>query len=190
MDAGMAPVSWFDQSQMREMVLDGVCMTLAGRAAEEVVCGTISGGASSDVSARSLAESRETPDLPDWAGRTSQFMEHEVFHRHHSETEMLRYLHKLESRDLSLNTSMIPLGSCTMKLNATTQMAGVTWPEFGKLHPSAPSDQAAGYQQIFSDLEEWLAEITGFAAVSLRYSLGSAWMLKRERFSPACCVTS
>ena len=132
-----------------------------------------SGSAASEVSARKLAASADAPALPEWAARASSFMEHEVFHRYHSETEMLRYLHKLESRDLSLNTSMIPLGSCTMKLNATSQMAGVTWPEFGKLHPSAPADQAAGYAQIFSDLEAWLAEITGFQATSLQPNSGA-----------------
>jgi glycine dehydrogenase len=131
------------------------------------------GGSAPDFSARSLAEAAGAPALPGWAARTSAYMEHEVFHRYHSETEMLRYLHKLESRDLSLNTSMIPLGSCTMKLNATSQMAGVTWPEFGKLHPSAPADQAEGYAQIFADLEEWLAEITGFTATSLQPNSGA-----------------
>ncbi len=86
---------------------------------------------------------------------------------------MLRYLHRLEAKDLSLNTSMIPLGSCTMKLNATTEMEGVTWPEFGGLHPFAPMDQAEGYRQIFSDLETWLAEITGLASCSLQPNSGA-----------------
>ena len=131
------------------------------------------GGDPADFSARELAEAGDAPELPGWAARSSTYMEHEVFHRYHSETEMLRYLHRLEARDLSLNTSMIPLGSCTMKLNATTQMAGVTWPEFGKLHPSAPADQAEGYRQIFSDLESWLAEITGFSATSLQPNSGA-----------------
>ncbi len=130
-------------------------------------------GEPAEVSARGLAERGGAPELPEWARRTSAYLEHEVFNRYHSETEMLRYLHKLESRDLSLNASMIPLGSCTMKLNATSQMEGVTWPELGRLHPFAPVDQAKGYQQVFSDLEAWLAEITGFSATSLQPNSGA-----------------
>jgi len=105
--------------------------------------------------------------------RTSDFLTHPVFNTHHSETEMLRYMRTLESRDLSLTHSMIPLGSCTMKLNATAEMMPVTWPEFGKLHPFAPVEQAQGYQEMFRNLEAALAEITGFAAVSLQPNAGS-----------------
>ena len=105
--------------------------------------------------------------------RTSQFLTHEVFNSYHSETEMLRYLKRLENRDLSLTTSMIPLGSCTMKLNATAEMYPVTWPEIGKLHPFAPVDQAKGYAEMFDRLEKALCEITGFAAVSLQPNAGS-----------------
>ena len=105
--------------------------------------------------------------------RTSPFLTHAVFHRYHSETEMLRYIRKLESRDLSLTTSMIPLGSCTMKLNATAEMFPLTWPEFSKIHPFAPSHQAEGYQRIFKELETWLSEITGFAATSLQPNAGA-----------------
>ena len=105
--------------------------------------------------------------------RTSSFLTHPVFNTHHSETEMLRYMRMLESRDLSLTHSMIPLGSCTMKLNATAEMIPVTWPEFGKLHPFAPVEQAAGYRQLFDDLEGALAEVTGFHAVSLQPNAGS-----------------
>jgi glycine dehydrogenase len=131
------------------------------------------GGDVPDFSARSLAERGGAPDLPEWAARRTAYLEHPVFNTYHSETEMLRYLHRLESRDLSLNTSMIPLGSCTMKLNATSEMAGVTWPELGKLHPCAPLDQARGYQEIFADLEEWLAELSGFSATSLKPNSGA-----------------
>ena len=106
-------------------------------------------------------------------GRTSNYLTHPVFNRHHSETEMLRYLRRLESRDLSLTTSMIPLGSCTMKLNATVEMLPVSWPEFSQLHPFAPLRQAQGYQMLFQQLEEWLAEITGFAGISLQPNAGS-----------------
>jgi glycine dehydrogenase len=105
--------------------------------------------------------------------RTTDFLTHPVFNTHHTETEMLRYIRRLESRDLSLTTSMIPLGSCTMKLNATSEMLPVTWPEFGQLHPYAPKEQAAGYSEMCSQLENWLAEITGFAAVSLEPNAGS-----------------
>ncbi len=105
--------------------------------------------------------------------RTSAFLTHAVFNTHHSEHEMLRYLHRLQGRDLSLAHSMIPLGSCTMKLNATTEMVPVTWPEFAQLHPFAPAEQAAGYRQLFTELERWLAEITGFAAVSLQPNSGA-----------------
>ena len=105
--------------------------------------------------------------------RASKFMTHSVFHNYHSETEMLRYIHRLQARDLSLAFSMIPLGSCTMKLNATTEMIPVTWPEFGQLHPFAPLEQAQGYLEMFKRLESWLAEVTGFAAVSLQPNAGS-----------------
>jgi len=118
--------------------------------------------------------------------RKSSFLDHEVFHRHHSETEMLRYIHRLESKDLSLTTSMIPLGSCTMKLNATVEMVPVTWAEFGGLHPYAPADQAAGYSILFEQLETWLGQITGLPAVSLQPNAGSqgeyAGLLAIRRF--------
>ncbi|RHX87507.1 aminomethyl-transferring glycine dehydrogenase [Leptospira stimsonii] len=111
--------------------------------------------------------------IPDSLRRTSSYLTHPVFQSHHTETKMLRYIRKLESRDLSLTTSMIPLGSCTMKLNATTEMYPVTWPEFGAIHPFAPADQAKGYKVIFEQLEKWLCEITGFAGVSLQPNAGS-----------------
>ena len=111
--------------------------------------------------------------IPDFASRTSPYLTHPVFNTHHTETEMLRYLRRLESRDLSLTTSMIPLGSCTMKLNATAEMFPISWPEFAKLHPFAPDDQTAGYREMCDQLENWLAEITGFAAVSLQPNAGS-----------------
>jgi len=111
--------------------------------------------------------------FPASLARTSRYLVHPVFNRHHSETEMMRYLKRLESRDLSLTTSMIPLGSCTMKLNAAVEMLPVTWPEFARLHPFAPPEQARGYQILFQQLEGWLAEITGFAGVSLQPNAGS-----------------
>ena len=111
--------------------------------------------------------------LPDALRRTGPFLSHPVFNTHHTETEMLRYIRRLESRDLSLTTSMIPLGSCTMKLNATSEMIPVTWENLAGLHPFVPPDQAAGYAEIFRQLESWLAEITGFHAVSLQPNAGS-----------------
>ncbi|HEY8212406.1 MAG TPA: aminomethyl-transferring glycine dehydrogenase [Myxococcaceae bacterium] len=111
-----------------------------------------------------------------WAAdlqRKSDFLTHPVFNTHHSETEMLRFIKQLEARDLSLCHSMIPLGSCTMKLNATAEMIPITWPNFSRLHPFAPREQAAGYRVIFEQLEAMLAEITGFAAVSLQPNAGS-----------------
>jgi len=105
--------------------------------------------------------------------RTSKFLTHKVFNSYHSETEMLRYIKRLESRDLSLTASMIPLGSCTMKLNAAAEMFPVSWPEFAKIHPFAPLNQTRGYQKLFEQLENWLAEITGFAGISLQPNAGS-----------------
>lgn len=109
------------------------------------------------------------PDLV----RESQFLKHEVFNRYRTETELLRYLKRLENKDLSLTTSMIALGSCTMKLNAAAEMEAITWPEFGAIHPFAPSDQTSGYSEMISQLEDWLARITDFAAVSIQPNAGS-----------------
>jgi len=105
--------------------------------------------------------------------RTSPFLTHPAFNSYHTETQMMRYLRRLEGRDLALNHSMIPLGSCTMKLNAAAEMIPMTWPEFGNLHPFAPVDHAKGYAELFRQLDAWLAEITGFAAVSLQPNAGS-----------------
>ena len=105
--------------------------------------------------------------------RQDSFLTHPVFNSYHSETEMLRYIHRLETKDLSLNFSMIPLGSCTMKLNSVTEMESVTWPEFSNLHPYVPVDQARGYYSLFKDLENWLCDITGFSKVSLQPNAGS-----------------
>src|SRR5213080_4844988 len=113
------------------------------------------------------------PRIPQFAIRTSHFLTHSIFNTHDTETEMLRYLKKLESRDLSLTTSMIPLGSCTMKLNATAEMFPISWPEISKLHPFTPTKQTVGYAEMCEQLENWLAEITGFDAISLQPNAGS-----------------
>ncbi|AXH92694.1 aminomethyl-transferring glycine dehydrogenase [Micromonospora aurantiaca] len=111
--------------------------------------------------------------LPDGLARTSDFLTHPVFHSHHSETAMLRYLRRLADFDYALDRGMIPLGSCTMKLNATTEMEPITWPEFAHLHPFAPDEQTAGYRELIAQLEGWLAEVTGYDAVSVQPNAGS-----------------
>jgi glycine dehydrogenase len=120
-----------------------------------------------------LVSAAAVPEIPAALRRTSAFLEHPTFHRYHAEHEMLRYMHRLQAKDLSLTTSMIPLGSCTMKLNATSEMIPVTWPEFARIHPFAPAPQWGGYRALFDQLEAWLAEITGFAAVSLQPNSGA-----------------
>ncbi len=123
---------------------------------------------------RRAAPAADAPTaIPPALARTSPYLTHPVFERYHSETEMLRYLKRLEDRDLSLTAAMIPLGSCTLKLNATAEMVPVTWSGFGRLHPFAPRDQAKGYATLFAQLEAWLNEITGFAACSLQPNAGS-----------------
>jgi glycine dehydrogenase len=116
---------------------------------------------------------KPTACLPSLLVRKSDFLTHPIFNSHHSEHEMLRYIKKLESKDLSMVHSMISLGSCTMKLNATTEMIPVTWPEMGQIHPFAPSDQTQGYSEMISNLEVWLKEITGFTGVSLQPNSGA-----------------
>lgn len=111
--------------------------------------------------------------IPAELQRQSAYLTHPIFNSHHSEHEMLRYIKSLEAKDLSLCHSMIALGSCTMKLNATSEMIPVTWPEFGKIHPFAPSDQVLGYYTVFNELDKWLSEITGFAAMSLQPNAGA-----------------
>ena len=125
------------------------------------------------VPSPSMLAENASPALPSALERRSPFLEHPVFHSYHSETEMLRYIHRLEGRDLSLNTSMISLGSCTMKLNATTEMIPITWRAFAGIHPFAPADQTEGYKELLTDLETWLAEITGFDATSLQPNSGA-----------------
>ncbi|MBC7923222.1 MAG: aminomethyl-transferring glycine dehydrogenase, partial [Ferruginibacter sp.] len=129
-------------------------------------------GTKNSVDAKRLAENLEL-NWPENLRRKSAYLQHPVFNSYHSEHEMLRYLKSLESKDLSLVHSMIPLGSCTMKLNATAEMVPVSWPEFAGLHPFAPVNQTEGYQQLFRDLNGWLCEITGFDAMSLQPNSGA-----------------
>lgn len=119
------------------------------------------------------SELEQGAPIPSDLRRSSEYLTHPVFNRYHSETEMLRYMRRLESRDLSLTSSMIPLGSCTMKLNATAEMFPVTWPEFAQIHPFAPPEQTRGYAQMLGELSKMLEEITGFDAVSLQPNAGS-----------------
>ncbi|WP_257456373.1 aminomethyl-transferring glycine dehydrogenase [Archangium lipolyticum] len=151
----------------------GLSLDEATRPADvEAILSVFAGGKPLGFTLEELgAELRST--LPEGLRRTTPFLTHPVFNSYHSETEMLRYIRRLESRDLSLTHSMIPLGSCTMKLNATAEMIPVTWPQFGKLHPFAPSSQAAGYRVLFEQLEQMLATVTGFAGVSLQPNAGS-----------------
>ncbi len=137
----------------------------------EAMVESFGGGATLRVNVEQFAA--EGANIPAHLSRKSEFLTHPVFHRHHSETEMLRYIFRLMSRDLSLAQSMIPLGSCTMKLNGTSEMLPVTWAEFGRLHPFAPADQTRGYAEMLGTLENWLAKITGFSAVSLQPNAGS-----------------
>jgi glycine dehydrogenase len=124
-----------------------------------------------DLSDAALAKA--SPSYPAPLARRSAYLSHPVFNSHHSETEMMRYIRGLERKDIGLDTSMIPLGSCTMKLNAAAEMLPVTWPEFSRLHPFAPADQARGYARIFRELEAALEAVTGFAAVSLQPNSGA-----------------
>jgi len=112
-------------------------------------------------------------NIPAFANRQSSYLTHPVFNIHHSESQMMRYIKQLENKDLSLNTSMISLGSCTMKLNAATEMIPVSWPEFGSLHPFIPTNQSLGYQQIIQELNDYLCKITGFTACSLQPNSGA-----------------
>ena len=115
----------------------------------------------------------KSSSIPIELKRETSFLDHPIFHNYRSETAMLRYIHKLETKDLSLNTSMIPLGSCTMKLNSTTEMMPVTWPQFNNIHPFVPKEQTEGYHRLISELSNWLIKITGFDAISMQPNSGA-----------------
>jgi len=125
-----------------------------------------------DAGAEELVD-KAPSGIPDRLGRTTPFMTHEVFSSYRSETEMMRYLKLLQDRDIALDRSMIPLGSCTMKLNAAAELAAITWPEFADIHPFVPLDQVSGYLRLISDMERWLADITGYDAVSVQPNSGA-----------------
>ncbi|HEX8211315.1 MAG TPA: aminomethyl-transferring glycine dehydrogenase [Longimicrobium sp.] len=151
-----------------------ICIALdetTGEEELETILISLNRGSPVSFTAREIADGLEEETMP--LARTSPYLEHPVFNRYRSETEMLRYIRRLESRDLSLTHSMIPLGSCTMKLNSTSEMFPVSWPEVNRIHPFAPAEQTVGYRELFRQLEEELAEITGFAAVSLQPNAGS-----------------
>ena len=165
----------------------GIALDETTRVADVEELLLVFGGAGAKGTLEQLGDVNDSYDAPH--ARTTAFLTHPVFSSHHSETEMLRYIRSLEVKDLSLTHSMIPLGSCTMKLNATAEMFPVTWPEFGKLHPFVPREQAAGYTAMFDELERDLAEITGFAGVSLQPNAGSqgeyAGLLVIQRYHQA-----
>lgn len=119
------------------------------------------------------SDASEPVGIPPTLRRTSAFLEHPTFHRYRTETEMLRYLRRLQDKDIALDRSMIPLGSCTMKLNATSEMEPISWPEFADMHPFVPLDQATGYLEMIGLLEGWLASITGYDAVSVQPNSGA-----------------
>ena len=155
----------------------GINLGVASGDAVRIACDEVTTGAhiAAVLSAFGVEESPDVPldALPGDLRRTSAYLTHPVFRTHRSETAMLRYLRSLKDKDYALDRGMIPLGSCTMKLNATTEMEPISWPEFAGIHPFAPADQTAGYRQLIQDLESWLSTITGYAAVSLQPNAGS-----------------
>jgi glycine dehydrogenase len=169
-----------DAARARRINLRVISPTRVGIALDEA---TTLGDLADLVTAFSLNEvlpfmvedlgAKADPSIPEALHRTSPYLTHPVFHRYRSETEMLRYIKRLEARDLSLTSAMIPLGSCTMKLNATTEMVPLSWREFNRLHPFAPREQATGYRTLFRQLEDMLAEITGFPKISLQPNSGA-----------------
>ena len=184
---GLANQGWFDTLTVRagesaDLVMDRALAAGINlrRVDGETVGMSVDETTDEDAARRAMsAFGAELPDeaifpaFPPQLVRQSSFMTHPVFNTYHSEHEMLRYIRRLSDRDLALDRTMIPLGSCTMKLNPASAMIPITWPQFSDLHPFAPIDQAQGYLQVFSDLEDWLVEITGYAAVSLQPNAGS-----------------
>ncbi len=170
---------------LRRVDADTVGVTLDELADEQTVAAVLAAFGAEPARAQP-AEVPERDLLPDNLRRTTPFLQHELFRRYRSETEMMRYLRRLADRDLALDRTMIPLGSCTMKLNAATEMAAISWPGFTDVHPFAPSGQTAGFRSLIGDLEAWLAEISGYDAVSVQPNAGAqgefAGLLAIRRF--------
>jgi glycine dehydrogenase len=164
-----------DRINLRALGTDGIAISLDETTTPELVARVLSAfaGGAGPGPEPIAGLAAKAGGLPQRLRRDDAILTHPNFHRYHSETEMLRYLKRLEHRDLSLVHGMIPLGSCTMKLNASAEMLPITWSEFADLHPFAPAEQTTGYLQLFADLERWLAQCTGFAAVSLQPNAGS-----------------
>tara|TARA_B100000809_G_scaffold70767_1_gene68304 strand:+ start:485 stop:3292 length:2808 start_codon:yes stop_codon:yes gene_type:complete len=163
--------SWNDKAKNLELNLRDYGDGTVGVSLDETTTEAHLGELLSIFDASKIDKTGKT--IPSELARTSSYLNHPVFHTHRSETEMLRYLHRLETKDLSLNTSMIPLGSCTMKLNATTEMEAVTWHQFSNIHPFAPNDQTKGYRELIGELGDWLAEATGFDDISMQPNSGA-----------------
>jgi glycine dehydrogenase len=164
------------QMNLRPMGDDAIGITLDETVSSDdliALCQIFAGSHAAHFTPEDLLAAVSTAPIPVALQRTTPYLTHPVFNSYHSETELLRYMYRLQLKDLSLTTAMIPLGSCTMKLNATAEMLPVTWAEFGQIHPFAPLDQTKGYQLLFEQLEHWLAEITGFAGISLQPNAGS-----------------
>jgi len=162
---------------LRSDILNGVGITLDETTTREDVQALfailLGDGHGQDIDALDTAVAAENSAIPAGQLRTSEFLTHPVFNRHHSETEMMRYMHSLEKKDLALNQAMIPLGSCTMKLNAAAEMIPITWPEFAELHPFCPAEQATGYLQMISQLSQWLVQLTGYDALCMQPNSGA-----------------
>ncbi len=163
------------QMNLRRLDADTICIALDELSTLEEVRDVLSVISGNEITQATIDELLHTTEVefPPALARTTPFLTHEIFHRYHAEHEMLRYLARLQAKDLSLTTSMIPLGSCTMKLNAAAEMLPITLPGFARMHPFAPVEQTEGYRELCRELEAWLAEITGFDAVSLQPNAGS-----------------
>lgn len=161
---------------LREIDTDRVSVTLDETTTKEVLerlVAAIAEATQATPAPRETIGQWAESKIPVHLARSSEYLSHPTFHRYRSETAMLRYLRTLADKDLALDRTMIPLGSCTMKLNATAEMVGITWPEFANIHPFAPLDQVQGYLELIGDLENWIAEISGYDAVSLQPNAGS-----------------
>ncbi len=186
------------QINLRPIDADRLGLSVDETSTLELVGDVLEVFAGSSTAAPALAHNA-IPRIPIDLRRTSTFLSHPNFHRYRTETEMMRWLRRLSDRDLALDRTMIPLGSCTMKLNAAAEMEPISWPEFAEIHPYAPADQTVGYRRLIDDIERWLAEITGYHQVSLQPNAGSqgeyagllairAWQLARGETDRTVCL--